>query len=106
MGLSLNIRLVAGTATNYPFTMNGAAQLVLAANANRLDYSVFNPSSVTLNPNGDNLYVKFIASAAADGTSWEILPGGYFPPSGMAPWTGPVYLFGVSGVKPTVTEFT
>ncbi len=104
--LAQNIRLVAGTATVFPFTMNGASQQVLAANASRLDYSIFNPSALALNANGDNLYVKFSAGAAQDGTSWEILPGGYFPPPGMAPWTGPVFLEGANGVLPTVVEFT
>ncbi len=99
-------RRVAGTATDKSGTTDGTAQLVIAANASRLGYQLYNPLSGTLNSGGDKLYVKFASTVSNTGGSWELAAGATFPPPWFPPWNGNVYVFGASGIKFTAEEYT
>lgn len=106
MNFSLLSRLVAGTATDKSQTSNAAAQLVIAANANRLAYEIYNPLTGTLNSGGDKLYVGFDSGVNNTGNSFEMAPGTYFPPTGFPPWNGDIWILAAAGVKYTAKEFT
>lgn len=99
-------RLVAGTATDKSQTSSGVAQLIVAANANRLAYELYNPLTGTLNSAGDKLYVGFDSTVNNTGNSFEMAAGSYFPPPGFPPWNGDIWILAASGVKFTAKEFT
>ena len=94
------------TVTDKSGTTDGVDHTIINSNSNRINFSIECPSSVALNPNGDNLYVNLGAVASNAGGSFEILPGGYFPPSGMPLYKGDIHLIGVAGIKYTAKEFT
>lgn len=100
------LQRAAGTATDKSATATGAAQLVIAGNSNRLGYSLFNPVDTGLNVNGASIFVKFLSSVSNLGGSYEVTPGGYFPPPWFPPWNGDVFVFGAAGIKFTAEEYT
>lgn len=59
--------------------LSGVSEILLAANVNRLGYIIENPPA-----NVNSIWINFGVGnpAAADQTSFEISPGGYFPPNG------------------------
>lgn len=86
--LTRGIQRAYGTVSNKSGTGTGGFALIIAANANRLGFLIENYSSVSLNTLGDNLLVRLGSS----GASWEVLPGGYFPPPQLEGWMGDVYI--------------
>lgn len=66
------------TATDYSGTIDagGTSQTLMASNANRLGFTVQNPTSEI-----EPLYINFTGPAGA-GDSIELLPGQIFPPNG------------------------
>ena len=93
------------TATNKSFITDGADHVVIAANAARLGYLIENPMSATLNANHDNIVIRLGAVAAVDGTSFEITPGGFFPPQNAPLYVGDVHVLGPTGIKCPAVEF-
>lgn len=96
----------AGTATDKSFTTSGADATVIAANSARLGYMIENPIAAALNANGDSIYVNLGAVATNGGASFEVTPGGYFPPPGMPLYTGAIHVIGATGVKCPAKEYT
>ena len=86
--LARGLQLAFGTLTSYGTVGTGAYAKIIPANANRLGYLIENYSAVSLNTNGDNLYVRL----GLTGAMWEVLPGGYFPPPQLEGWMGDVYI--------------
>jgi len=107
---SINVSAVAplgGTATDKSFDPDGSSHVVIAANAARLNYLIFCPKATALNPNGDSLFINFGATAAVDGTSFEVVPGAYFPPPNLPLWLGDISAIGNATItKVAAKEFT
>ena len=96
-----------GTLTDKTFDPDGSSHIVIAANAARLNYLIFCPKALALNPNGDSIFINFGAAATANGDSFEIVPGDYFPPANMPLYLGDIYAIGNANItKAAAKEFT
>jgi len=96
-----------GTLTDKSFDPDGSSHVVIAANAARLNYLIFCPKATALNPNGDSLFINLGAAATANGDSFEVPPGSYFPPANLPLYLGDIYAIGNANItKATAKEFT
>lgn len=97
----------ATTITDKSFDPDGNSNLIIAANANRIGYTIECPADLALNPNGNSLFIDIDSAASYSGTSFEITPGGSFPLTGMPLLKGDVFVKGdASIVKATAKEYT
>ena len=87
-------------------TTTGSDQTVLAANPARKGFLIEPAVAVALNANGNSAFVNLGATASAAAGSFEVLPGGYFPPAGMPLYLGAIHLFGVAGIAVTIKEYS
>jgi len=98
---------VVATVTDKSFDPDGSSHIVIAANAARLNYLIYNPIDVSLNPNGNSVFINLGASATSTGNSFEVTPGGYFPPPGMPLYLGDIYAIGNATITSVAAkEFT
>lgn len=106
---SINVRqngAAASAATFASNTTTGSSQIVFAANASRLGFLIECPTDTTLNPSGKSIFVNLGATATQGGDSYEVTPGGYFPPPSMPLWLGIVTVIGDAAFKYIAKEFT
>lgn len=106
MGGATTIPLTSNTSTNKGLTTDGASHVVFAGNARRTGMRIECPVSTTLNASGNSIFVNEGAAAGEDGTSYEVTPGGYYPPPGVPLFMGEVQVYGASGIKFTAKEYT
>lgn len=100
------IALTSNTSTNSGQTTDGTSQLVFAGNPRRTGMRIECPVSTTLNASGNSIFVNEAGAAGEDGTSYEVTPGGYYPPPGLPLFLGDVFVKGVSGIKFIAKEYT
>ncbi len=77
----------------------GVSQVALAANTGRSGYTIQNRS--TTNP----MYVNELGAASTGLGSFEIPPGGFFPPNGAPVHTNAVQILGTAGDLYTAREW-
>jgi hypothetical protein len=94
------------TPVDKSFVTDGTEHVVIAANASRIGFLIENPVSTSLNLNGDSIFVNLGAAATSSGNSFEVTPGGYFPPPWLPLYLGDIHVIGATGIKCPAKEFT
>lgn len=111
---SINARWLPGpsggaTVTDKSFTTAGAptSAVVMAANSSRVGYLIENPVNTSLNATGASIFVNLGAVGTVDGDSFEVTPGGYFPPPWLPLYLGTINVIGgATGIKCPAKEMT
>lgn len=95
------------TVTDKSFSPNGADQVIIPANIARINYSIECSADLTLNPNGKSLFINLGAAATMTGNSFEVTPGGYFPPGGIPLYQGAIHCIADASIlKTPAKEYT